>query len=129
MKVIYGPRCSGKTYELMRIAHETDQYIITPTRREADLLFMLAKKEGMPIRNPVSVSECLKGNLGGTPYAMTHPHGGVLVDDVTRILQEVLHLPKIQAVSVCAKESLSLRTRLSPTTLGLMEMLGREVDE
>ena len=129
MKVIYGPRCSGKTYELMRIAHETDQYIITPTRRQADMLLKLAKSEGMPIRNPVSVDECLTGNLRYTPYAKTHPYGGVLVDDVTSILQELLHLPKIQAVSVCAKESLGLRTRLSPTVLGLMEMLGQEVDE
>ena len=129
MKVIYGPRCSGKTYELMRMAHETDQYIIVPTRREADLLFKVAKQKEMPIRNPITVHECLRSDLRHTPYARLHHNGGVLVDDVTRILAEVLRVPKIQAISVCARESLGLETRFDQHTLDLMREMGQEVDE
>ncbi len=112
MKVVYGPRYSGKTYELMRMAHETDEYIIVPTKREADLLFKVARRNDTPIRKPVTVHECLIGNLARTPYAMLHPNGGVLIDDAGRILEEILHLPKIQAISVCTDDAMALETRL-----------------
>jgi len=129
MRVIYGPRCSGKTYELMRIAHETDQYIIVPTQREAQQLFKKAKQLDMPIRMPVTVNECLRGNFRGTPYARLHHNGGVLVDETVRILSDILRLPKIQAISVCARDSLALETRLDERLADHMRELGVEVDE
>ncbi len=129
MKLIYGPRCSGKSYELVRMAHETDQYIITPTRRDADYLRKLARNHDMPIRNPVSVEECIRSNFRNTPYARLHHNGGVLVDDAGIILSQVLRLPKIQAVTVCARESLELQTRFDEKTLKLMAELGDEIDE
>lgn len=128
MKVIYGPRCSGKTYELMRIAHETDQYIIVPTQREAQQLFKAAKRLDMPIRMPVTVNECMHGNFRGTPYARLHHNGGVLVDETVRILSDILRLPKIQAISVCARDSLALETRLDEQTVARIQTLGAEVD-
>lgn len=121
MKVIYGPRCSGKTHELIRMANKNDQYIIVPTEREASRIYHEAYRQNLAIRTPISVSECL--------YRSRQPVGGVLIDDVTAILADLLHLDRIDAVTVCAREHLQLETRLPPETVELMRSMGQEVDE
>ena len=112
------------------MAAETDQYIIVPTRRQADYILKQARREGLNVRNPISVDEAIHSDLRRTPYTrLHHSGGGVLVDEAVAILTALLHVQRIDAVSICARDCTQLETRFTPETLELMRALGQEVDE
>ncbi|MDO4890724.1 MAG: hypothetical protein Q3963_05120 [Coriobacteriaceae bacterium] len=101
--IISGGRQVGKTTRLIELAAETDQYIVEPTRMMADYVFRMAHQMGYDIRNPVSVAELQASRLDHTPYAATHPYGGVLIDEAQEVLRMALHLPSIMALAICTE--------------------------
>ena len=99
-RVIVGHRSSGKTTELIRMAHDTDQYIIEPTRRQAVAVFRMARDMGLPIRMPVTPHELQRTPLERTLYGRYHPGGGVLVDDLQEVLEQLGMRSRVDAVAV-----------------------------
>lgn len=112
MRVIVGGRQSGKTTELIRIAHETDQYLVEPNRNMANYTFRMARGMGMPIRNPVTPDELLGTPLRDSAYGRLHPIGGVLVDEAQEVLERILRCGHIDAMSISASAPTDLVTVL-----------------
>jgi len=100
MKVIVGPRASGKTTELINIAHETDQYIVVPNERRKRFTFKMAKDIGKPIRNPITIDEMVYGSFERSMYARYHEPPTVLMDDAQSVLENLLHGVRIDALTI-----------------------------
>lgn len=116
MRIIVGERGSGKTTELINIAHETDQYIVTPTRRMADQTFKMAREIGKPIRNPISVGEALRSPLDRSMYGHHHKPAGALVDEAAAVLEMILHTGTIHAMTLTGTMPLVLGGPRTPQT-------------
>ena len=59
MKIIYGDRHSGKTTELINMAHKRGGYIVCLNHNEAYRIAMVAREMGLNINFPLSYSEFL----------------------------------------------------------------------
>jgi hypothetical protein len=82
MKLIYGPRRSGKTYQLLKLVEERGGIIICPSQTRADDLFYRAKDMGFDIARPISMSQLDK--LHG------HPYKELFIDDADFILKYLM---------------------------------------
>lgn len=93
MKLITGPRCSGKTTALIEESARTGIPIISPTRAMAEYVRRMAEDYGLDIPAPVSIGEVVK--QGGK-------QGKYLVDELGLCLS-VLGVEVVTA-TVCVKE-------------------------
>ncbi|EIT85931.1 replicase domain protein [Fictibacillus macauensis ZFHKF-1] len=82
MKLIYGDRGSGKTTELIKIAHERGLYIVCFDERRAMQISRLARSLEMDIRYPITVDEL--------PLQRGVFIKEVLVDDMEDVLARML---------------------------------------
>ena len=80
MRIIAGPRCSGKTTALIQESAETGVPIIAPSMAMANYIKMIAKEQGMDIPEPTSINKIV--NHGGRP-------GEYLIDEVEMCLRQL----------------------------------------
>jgi len=90
MRLITGPRCSGKTTTLMEESARTGVPIISPSMGMANYISMLAKEQGLDIPEPTSINKIV--NHGGRP-------GKYLIDELEMCLRQ-LGIDPI-AVTIC----------------------------
>lgn len=58
--IIIGPVGSGKTYKLLKLAHNTDKIIVCRDIEYTKTLYLLAKKEGFNIHYPITYNDLRK---------------------------------------------------------------------
>ena len=80
MRLITGPRCSGKTTTLIEESAQTGVPIIAPSMRMANYISMLAKEQGLDIPEPTSINKVV--NRGGRP-------GKYLIDELEMCLRQL----------------------------------------
>ena len=94
MKKIIRPRQAGKSSELIRIAEETNAYIIVATRARAVCLADMAQKQGRHILYPVTLREYEQSRFRGS--YIRH----VLIDDADAVLEQVFKEVTIDAITM-----------------------------
>lgn len=94
MKKIIRPRQAGKSSELIRIAEETNAYIIVATRARAVCLADMAQKQGRHILYPVTLREYEQSRFRGS--YIRH----VLIDDADAVLEQVFKEATIDAITM-----------------------------
>lgn len=101
--IIIGPVGSGKTYELLKLAHDADKIIVCRHEADASALVTLAKKAGFKIYHPIT-------------YNILHnfkPSVNLeyLIDDLDSFFEYVYNL-KITAVTIDEENLTVLENRL-----------------
>lgn len=94
MNKIIKPRGAGKSLELIKIAEETNAYIVVPTRRDALNLMKLAEKHGHKILFPVTLGEYMRNGMKGS--FVKH----ILIDDADIILQMLFRDVAVDAITM-----------------------------
>lgn len=103
MKVIAGPRGSGKTTELIKLSAETGSRIVTKNKFMANFTVDMAKKANLEIPTPLTYDEYLE------EYAWQgRKETGFLIDDLDIFLLHVCpsRVP-IKAVCISSTEVMS----------------------
>lgn len=95
LKLVTGGRGSGKTAELIKLAHNELLYIVVADERRARFLFEQAHEMGYDILYPLTLREC-KYNPNN-PYVLSGK--GIIVDDAQDILSEILGC-RVRGISV-----------------------------
>lgn len=80
IRLITGPRCSGKTTTLMEESARTSIPIIAPSMGMANYISMLAKEQGLNIPEPTSINKMV--NRGGHP-------GQYYIDELEMCLKQL----------------------------------------
>lgn len=80
MKLITGPRYTGKTTTLMEESAKTGIPIIAPSMGMANYISTLAKEQGLEIPEPTSINKVV--NRGGRP-------GQYLIDELEMCLRQL----------------------------------------
>lgn len=93
MRLITGPRCSGKTYALIKESAQTKIPIIAPTMMMAEYIRKTAKEIGFDIPDPVSINKIV--NQGGRP-------GKYYIDELAMCLNQLGIDPVV--VTACDEE-------------------------
>lgn len=88
MKVIYSPRNSGRTTELINRSHETGKYILVGSKKEARQVFDFALSLDKSIPYPVTVAEV----QGHHHLGKSSLREGVLIDNLEWVLYALLGL-------------------------------------
>lgn len=93
MQIIYKPRGSGKTTDLIKEAAKTFSYIVCQNYKEADRIRNRARTLGLDISYPITYREFLDGsyNLIGSK--------SLLIDNVESLLQSISSVP-IKAITL-----------------------------
>lgn len=101
LKLVTGGRRSGKTSELIRIAHEEGLYILAADRHRADCIFKQAREMGLDILYPVTPKETIRAFTGYRSYRNPYKIGvgKIIVDDVQDVLSHILEI-EVRAMSV-----------------------------
>ena len=87
MKITIGERCSGKTTRLIERSAREQLYILVSNERKAKFIFNTAKKMGLVIPYPVTVSQYLYDiKFRGSSIR----RDGLLIDDAESVLWELL---------------------------------------
>lgn len=94
MKKIILPREKGKTTELIKMAHEEELYIITPTKSSALMIFEQARSMGLDILFPISWEEYKEHRLRGSGIKE------ILIDDAEIIIEQVFRGLRIKAITM-----------------------------
>ena len=94
MEKIIRPRQAGKSSELIRIAEETNAYIIVASRQRALHLARMAKEHGRRILFPVTVHEYEQSRFRGS--YVRH----ILIDDADAVLEQVFKEVTIDAITM-----------------------------
>ena len=81
MLVIKGPRQSGKTDELIKLAAARKAYLVVFSCREAQRCQERAKSLGLSLYFPLTYEEFVKGDFYGKGL------NGLLIDDVEDLLR------------------------------------------
>lgn len=80
MRLITGPRCSGKTYALIKESAQSGIPIIAPTMMMAEFVKKTARELEMDIPEPMSINKIV--NQGGRP-------GKYLIDELELCLMQL----------------------------------------
>jgi hypothetical protein len=97
MKIDVRGRRAGKTFDLIRTAHENGGYIVCINQLEARRIFQEAEEMGMPIPFPLTPQEWLRGS-----YSPTIP--ALYFDNLDMILQAITRVP-IHTVTMNQEET------------------------
>lgn len=93
MRMIIGPRCSGKTASLIQVSADTGIPIIAPTMAMANHVKQMAKEYELDIPEPTSINKIV--NRGGKP-------GKYLIDELEMCLRQLGI--DAECVAICAKD-------------------------
>jgi len=99
LKKIIRQRQAGKSSELIRIAEETNAYIIVATRARAVCLADMAQKQGRHILFPVTLREYEQSRFRGSHVRR------VLIDDADAVLEQVFKEVTIDAITMTGQEN------------------------
>lgn len=94
MKVIIGPRATGKTTKLIEIAAEGFYYIVCRTKEHSGLIFQEAKRMELDIPFPITFDEFRNGRFHGKGIR------GFVIDDAEVLLQYLAGSVPVKAVSL-----------------------------
>ena len=94
MVVIKGPRQSGKTDELIKLAAARRAYLVVSSYREAQRCQERAKSLGLSLYFPLTYEEFTKGDFYGKGL------NGLLVDDVENLLRYMARGVEVLAYSI-----------------------------
>ena len=83
----------GKTYQLIKKASISGDYIVCHSFDEAHRIRSIAKENKLDIRLPLTYDEFLKGEYYGTGVS------GFLIDNVEMLLQSITNVP-INAITL-----------------------------
>lgn len=97
MQILLGPRKSGKTTELIKLAEKHDLYIVTPTRLMAHNLKDQAKDLGYLIHMPITWDDFIQKKYYGTNI------NGFLIDQIDLCLMQQSIVP-IKAITATYSE-------------------------
>ena len=91
MKLIVRGRQGGKTTEMIRLAAETQAYILCTDHQRARQIAVQAQEMGLSIPFPLTASEWQERRY--------HPPGvrGLMFDDLDRIIQGMTAVPVLAA--------------------------------
>ena len=92
MKIIHRERRTGKTSELIRMASESDGYIVTINGSAAEGILEIANGVGLDINFPITFHSFISGN---------YPKGikSFLFDELGLSLQSITEVP-IEAITI-----------------------------
>ena len=93
MRIIIGPRCSGKTTSLIQVSADTGIPIIAPTMAMANYIKQIAKEYELDIPEPTSINKVV--NQGGRP-------GKYLIDEMEMCLRQLGI--NAECAVICTKE-------------------------
>ncbi|MBQ3891733.1 MAG: hypothetical protein II740_10370 [Lachnospiraceae bacterium] len=99
MKVIYRPRNTYKTTELIKESAKTGIYIMTLTRKRADTILYHAQTLGLNIPNPVTLQDYKRTNGFQGSFIKE-----ILIDDVDDILKEIFRRVEIKTITMTDRE-------------------------
>lgn len=94
-KLIFGDRQSGKTTELIKESARTGAYIVVSCKSEARDVFRLAKKLGLNMPYPLTVSEMIYESPSSYVFQK-----GILIDNLERILCYLFDYITIHAATI-----------------------------
>ena len=97
MKIIYGDRRSGKTIELINMAHKRGGYIVCLNHNEAYRIAMVAEEMGLNINFPLSYSEFLLKQYNRMGIIEFY------IDNVEMLIQVMSEVP-IEAITLSKDE-------------------------
>ncbi len=99
MKIIYRPRNTYKTTELIKESAETGIYIMTLTRKRADTILYHAQTLGLYIPNPVTLEDYKRTNGFQGSFIKE-----ILIDDADDILKEIFRRVEIKTITMTDRE-------------------------
>lgn len=99
MKIITGPRGSGKTTRLIEMSARTGYTIVEPNAWMVDVVKRLAKEKRMKIPEPIAITQIT--TYGGRRCVLDGRHK-VLIDELDSCLQ-MLGLDVVEA-TMCDEE-------------------------
>ena len=95
MQVIYKPRGTGKSTDLIKLSVETNSYILVKDRKRALDLSKMASDLGYPqMLFPITLTEYMANKMKGS-HVKT-----ILIDDADDILQAIFNTVTIQAITL-----------------------------
>jgi predicted AAA+ superfamily ATPase len=98
MQIIYKPRQSGKTTKLIEIASCEVFHIVCRNKREAERVFLVAKKLGFDIPFPLTFHEFINGLFLGVTIK------GFVIDDVDLLVKYIARGVPVKAISINKEE-------------------------
>lgn len=81
MKIICKPRGGGKTTEAIKLASETNSYLVCIDHKEQERVFQQSKEMGINIHYPITFNEFLEGRYYGKGVE------GFIIDNVDLLVQ------------------------------------------
>lgn len=98
MNITFGERCSGKTTKLIKRSNAISIPILTATKFRAEALYRDAERMGLKIPFPITIEEYLR-DRNKFKYSDVF-RGGLLIDDVDDVLQQIFAGISIREVTV-----------------------------
>ncbi|KKM04919.1 hypothetical protein LCGC14_1759430 [marine sediment metagenome] len=100
MKIIYSPRRSGKTTEIIKRCAEQGGVILVPTRMMADMLIMMAADMGLEIPMPITAFDVKNDRHMARNIEKLH------IDNAELVLQAICRVPistlSLTETKICA---------------------------
>jgi hypothetical protein len=93
MKKIYLPKGAGKTRELVKMAHNTNKYIVCANSQEAARIAANARKEGYNILFPLTYGELISRRYFARNIE------SFLIDNVEQLISHISYVP-IEAITI-----------------------------
>ena len=98
MRIIYRPRGTGKTRELIWMSHETGYTIVTNKHNYAKEIKHIADSIGVSIPDPMAIDFVLPGKYEGLKIK------GILIDNVELVLGTIFRGLSIGAITMRKEE-------------------------
>jgi len=99
MKIKLGGRGSGKTTEMIKLAHETDSLIICHNEAAARYAKGLAKSLEIDIIPPISLTKILHGSMKGSSVRK------VIIDNAELCLKSLFVGVEIKGISMTEEDN------------------------
>lgn len=97
MKIIYKPRRTGKTTDLIKLSHESGGYIVCFNQIEAERVFRIAIGMNCNIPFPISFDEFITKQYHGSGIKEFY------IDNIDMCIQEVSPVP-VQTITISKTE-------------------------
>lgn len=98
MNITIGERCSGKTTKLIKRSNVIGIPILTATKFRAEALYRDAERMGLKIPSPITIEKYLR-DRDTFKYSDVF-RGGLLIDDVEDVLQQIFAGIPIREVTI-----------------------------
>ena len=96
MEIIFGPRQSGKTVELIKRSHSSRAVIVTATQERAEAVKQMAKELQIDIPDPI----CIDSLIHQKRYWGILNNGHIQIDDADAVLSYICSGYEIDAITM-----------------------------